>query len=82
MRIQLSDKIDNARHGRSPYGPIVMDNPTRDPSGAMWARLRIADAEFVLWVDDDRPAQWWGLIDLPTGTHLARINTKTWVLQW
>jgi hypothetical protein len=81
--ITLGPKINGARHGMCDLGPIVMDQAVRDPSGCMWARLRIAGAEWVMMYasDDDLVTMaWHGFITLDGVDWRVAIDPGTWVL--
>ena len=45
----LGPKINGARHGMCDAGPIVMDDPGRNPALTIWARLTINGQPFTAW---------------------------------
>ena len=75
----LGPRTNNARHGDSAYGPVVMDRPERNRAGTAWARLRVGEREAVLWLGD---REWCGLMDMLGGMRIVCVDPETWVVKW
>ena len=84
--VTLGTKIDGARHGMCDAGPVVMDQPAKDASGAIWARLTIGNHSFTAFYgsqeDDEYGWEWFAWVELHGRQWLVTIDADTWVVRF
>lgn len=82
----LGPKTNGARHGTCEAGPIVMDQPAKDPNGTVWARLTIGNHSFTAFYGsqegDEYGWEWFSWIEVDGRQWLVTIDPKTFVLQF
>lgn len=82
----LGPKVNGARHGVCDAGPIVMDDPGRNPALTIWARLTINGQPFTAWwgsrEGDQYGWEWFAWIEIDGRQWLVTIDPDTWVLSF